>query len=139
MSTSVTPAHAGPDDPRMLRELIARTQQRGAEHDVPSVVVGFAAPEGDLLFPDFIAYVESELRVEDAIFRLTRERALLFLTDVNRDQAREIVERLKQGFRRDFPTLRDKQIQIRSLEMAPGGVPLAVRDVLPEVFGRPEA
>ena len=123
----------------MLRELITRTQERGAQHDVPSVVVGFAAPEGDLLFPDFVAFVESELRVEDAIFRLTRERALLFLTDVDREQACEIVDRLEDDFRRDFPTLGESQIQIRFLEIAPKALPLAVRDVLPEVFGRPEA
>jgi hypothetical protein len=135
MSTQVTPVQTAPDDPRMLRELITRTQERGAQHDVPSVVVGFAAPEGDRLFPDFVSYVESELRVEDSIFRLTRERALLFLTDVNREKAAEIVERLEDGFRRDFPTLGESQIQIRLLEMAPRSGPLAVRDVLPEVFG----
>ena len=123
----------------MLRELIARTQERGTAHDVSSVVVGFAAPEGDLLFPDFVAYVESELRVEDSIFRLTRERALLFLTDVDGARASEIVERLEDGFRRDFPKLGKSQIQIRLLEMEPGGMPLAVRDVLPEVFGSPTA
>lgn len=123
----------------MLRDLIARTQERGTQHDVPSVVVGFAAPEGDLLFPDFVAFVESELRVEDAIFRLTRERALLFLTDVDREQAREIVERLETDFRRDFPTLRETQIQTRLFEITPKAIPLAVRDVLPEVFGPPEA
>ncbi len=123
----------------MLRELIARTQERGTQHDVPSVVVGFAAPEGDLLFPDFVAFVESELRVEDAIFRLTRERALLFLTDVDRERAREIVERLETDFRRDFPTLRETQIQTRLFEITPKGIPLAVRDVLPEVFGPPGA
>ncbi len=135
----MTPVQPGPDDPRILRELIARTQERGAQHDVPSVVVGFAAAEGDRLFPDFVAYVESELRVEDAIFRLTRERALLFLTDVSREQADEIVTRLEAGFRRDFPTLSETQIQIRYFEMAPQSNPLAVRDVLPEVFGTPEA
>ena len=137
MSTQVTPVHTGPDDPRMLRELIARTQERGAQHDLSSVVVGFAAPEGDLLFPDFVAYVESELRVEDAIFRLTRERALLFLADVDRGRAGEIVGRLEAGFRRDFPRLHEAQIQIRLFEIEPKGIPLAVRDVLPEVFGPP--
>lgn len=135
MSTQVAPAHTGPDDPRQLRELIARTQERGVRHELTSVVAGFAAPEGDLLFPDFVAYVESELRVEDAIFRLTRERALLFLTDVCEAQAAEIVGRLEEGFRNDFPTLRDNQIRIRFFEIAPKGNPLSVRDVLPEVFG----
>ena len=139
MSTQVAPVHAGPDDPLLLRDLIARTQQHGKEHELPSVVVGFAAPEGDRLFPDFVAYLESELRVEDAIFRLTRERALLFLTDVDETQAGEVIERLRDGFRREFPSLGDDQVQTRFLEISPAAHPLSVRDVLPEIFGAPEA
>lgn len=135
MSTQVAPAHAGPDDPLILRDLISRTQQHGKQHELPSVVVGFAAPEGDLLFPDFVAYVESELRVEDAIFRLTRERSLLFLTDVDEARATEVVERLRAGFRNEFPSLTESQVQTRFLEISPSAMPLAVRDVLPEVFG----
>ena len=135
MTAPVTPAHAGPDDPRLLRELLMRTQARGHRHQVPSVVVGFAAPEGDLLFPDFVAHVESELRVEDAIFRLTRERALLFLADVDEEQAKEIVERLVAGFRSEFPRPGESPFTIRYFEITPERGPLAVRDVLPEVLG----
>jgi len=58
--------------------VLARTQSLATLHDVPSVVVGFAASEGNLLFPEFLAFLESELRVEDQIFRLTsRARAAL--------------------------------------------------------------
>src|SRR6516164_8823107 len=104
MSAAMSPRpHPGSDDPRRLRDVIARTQALASEHAIPSVVVGFAAREGDRLFPDFVAFVESELRVEDSIFRLTRERALLFLTDLDREQARSVVERLLAGFLREVP------------------------------------
>ena len=86
------------DDPRKLRDVLARTQSLATMHDVPSVVVGFAASEGNLLFPELIAFLESELRVEDQIFRLTRERALLFLSDVGHEQAVSVVERLRATF-----------------------------------------
>lgn len=135
MATSLTQTNSGIDDPRRLRELLARTQELGGRHEYASVVVGFAAPEGDLVFPDFMAYVESELRVEDAIFRLTRERALLFLTDVECRGAEEIVERLVAGFRRSYPMREAFAVEIRYFEIPPGGSALSVKDVLPVVLG----
>ncbi len=135
MATSLTQTDSGIDDPRRLRELLARTQELGVRHEYASVVVGFAAPEGDLIFPDFMAYVESELRVEDAIFRLTRERALLFLTDVKHRGAEEIVERLITGFRNSYPMRDGFAVEPRYFEIPPGGNPLAVKDVLPIVLG----
>lgn len=125
------------DDPRKLREVLARTQLLAAEHDVRSVVVGFAAREGSLLFPDFLAFLESELRVEDQIFRLTRERALLFLRDVGTEQARAVVERLRESFEREFPSPEPMRIAIRYLEVPPGSRELSVKRVLPAVFGAP--
>lgn len=130
-----TMPHHGSDDPRKLRDVIARTQMLAAEHAVASVVVGFAAREGSLLFPDFLAYLESELRVEDQIFRLTRERALLVLRDVLVEQARSVVERLRANFEREFPSPRGVEVSIRYLAVTPGPVSISVKSVLPAVFG----
>ena len=60
------------DDPRKLTRMIARVSDLAESHSVSSVVVGIAAPEGDLLFPEYLNYLESALRVEDQIFRMTR-------------------------------------------------------------------
>ncbi len=123
------------DDPRKLREVLARTQLLATQHAVPSVVVGFASSEGSLLFPEFLAFLESELRVEDAIFRLTRERALLFLRDVDQDQAVSVVERLRASFEQEFPAIEAMRVAIRYFEVPPGRAELSVKQVLPSVFG----
>jgi hypothetical protein len=123
------------DDPRKLRDVLARTEELAAEHDVASVVVGFAAREGDLLFPDFLVFLESELRVEDRIFRLTRERALLILRDVDAAQAQSVVERLRAAFEHEFPSMAGLGVEIRYLEVRPGPTDLSVKHVLPAVFG----
>lgn len=123
------------DDPRKLRDVLARTQLLATQHDVPSVVVGFAASEGSLLFPDFLVFLESELRVEDQIFRLTRERALLFLRDVDRQQATTVVERLRASFEQEFPSIDPMRVEIRYFEVPPGRAELSVKTVLPVVLG----
>jgi hypothetical protein len=123
------------DDPRKLRDVLARTQSLATMHDVPSVVVGFAASEGNLLFPELLAFLESELRVEDQIFRLTRERALLFLSDVDHNQAVPVVERLRASFEQEFPSIEPMRVAIRYFEVPPGRSELSVKQVLPSVFG----
>ena len=123
------------DDPRKLREVLARTQLLATQHDVPSVVVGVAANDGSLLFPEFVAFLESELRVEDQIFRLTRERAMLFLRDVDHDQAVSVVERLRASFEQEFPSIEPMRVTIRYFEVPPGRAELSVKQVLPSVFG----
>jgi hypothetical protein len=122
------------DDPLRLREVLARTSALACEHGLPSMIVGFASLEGDRLFPDFVAFVESELRVEDSVFRLTRDRALLFLADVGPEQARAVVERLAQGFRREFPMADPPTIRIRYYEVPRGTRDLTVKQVLPAIF-----
>ena len=122
------------DDPLRLREVLARTAVLASEHRVPSVIVGFASGEGDRLFPEFVAFVESEMRVEDSVFRLTRDRALLFLTDVEPAQARAVVERLVGGFSREFPTSGGPTIRIRYFEVPRGTLDLTVKQVLPAIF-----
>jgi hypothetical protein len=130
--------HHGIDDPRKLRDVLARTETLAAEHDVASVVVGFAAREGSLLFPDFLTFLGAELRVEDQIFRLTRERALLILRDVDAEQARSVIERLRTAFEREFPSIEVLAVEIRYLAVPPGRHELSVKSVLPAIFGGAE-
>lgn len=122
------------DDPLRLRDVLARVATLASEHRVPSVIVGFAASEGDRLFPEFVAYVESELRVEDSVFRLTRDRALLLLADLAPDAARAVVERLLAGFQREFPAAGGPLIRIRYFEVPRGTLDLTVKQLLPELF-----
>jgi GGDEF domain-containing protein len=98
------------------------------------VLVGLIAPEGDRFFPDFVAFLESELRVEDCVFRLTRERALVFLSDVDPEQARSVVERLVAGFQRETAAIGVPALRSRYLEVPRGTADLTVKQVLPAVF-----
>jgi len=76
------------------------------------------------------------------VFRLTRDRALLFLADVEPEQARAVVERLAQGFRREFPMaprmpsddIGWPTIRIRYFEVPRGTRDLTVKQVLPAIF-----
>ena len=122
------------DDPRRLRELLERSCDLANQHILPSVVVGVAGAEGELLFPELIDYIESALRVEDAVFRMTRERAVLFVADVDRVRALEIVERLLSDFHERFPSARAPVVSLGFFEVAPGGERPALKDVLPAVF-----
>ena len=65
MQTFQTSASYDKGDPRHLRVLFERASQLSREHRLPSVFVGVAGPEGDLLVRDFLDFVEAELRVED--------------------------------------------------------------------------
>ena len=127
------------DDPRKLSQMIARVSELADSHSVRSVVVGVAAEEGDLLFPDYVAYLESALRVEDQIFRMTRERAVLYLSDVDAIRAAEVLVRLFGEFCDEFPTTEAPEFEQRMLEITPGLGPLSVKNVLTSVFGNKEA
>jgi hypothetical protein len=120
--------HHGIDDPRKLRDVLARTETLAAEHDVASVVVGFAAREGSLLFPDFLTFLGAELRVEDQ----------LILRDVDAEQARSVIERLRTAFEREFPSIEVLAVEIRYLAVPPGRHELSVKSVLPAIFGGAE-
>jgi hypothetical protein len=122
-------------DPRRLRELFARTGTLACEHAIPSVVVGLAGEEGDLLVPELLRFVESALRMEDAIFRITRERAVLFLADVDRDRAERILGRLLDGFRERFPTARELAVEVGYFEVTPSTREVSAKQILPAVFG----
>jgi hypothetical protein len=123
------------DDPRKLSAMISRVSNLAEAHSVCSVMVGVAAPEGDLLFPDYLAYLESALRVEDQIFRMTRERVVLYLADVDAMGAAEVLVRIFADFCEEFPSSESPEYEQRMLEVRPGSGALSVKDVLTSVFG----
>lgn len=132
MPNPSTPPDAG--DPARLRELLERSVKLSAEHAVPSVVVGLAGREGDLLVPELVDYLTSALRVEDAIVRMTRERAVLFLADVDAAQAHAVVERLVDDYAAQFAPREAPAVRFKYYEVPPGSDPLRLKDVLPAVF-----
>jgi hypothetical protein len=140
----VVPLHPGPDDPLRLREMLGRATSLATQHRVRSVVVGMAGREGDLLFPEVVDYLASALRMDDSVLRLTRERVVLMLTDVDRAAAESIVQRLLAEFRERFATITGPEVAFGYFEVAPGTGHLTVKQVLPRVFrgngaGEPEA
>jgi len=123
------------DDPRKLSAMISRVSDLADTHSVCSVMVGVAAQEGDLLLPEYLAYLESALRVEDQIFRMTRERIVLYLADVDATGAAEVLVRIFAEFCDEFPSAEAPEYAQRMLEVRPGVGPLSVKDVLTSVFG----
>jgi hypothetical protein len=121
-------------DPRHLRVMMDRAVQLSREHGVPSVFVGIAGREGDLLAPEFIEFVESGLRMEDVIFRLLRERAVLLLTDVERPQAEAILARLLEEFAARFAPSVDLDVSLGYYPIGPGGGGTTLKEVLPALF-----
>ena len=101
---------------------------------MPSVVLGLAAREGDLTFPEFVSFLQSALRVEDAIFRMTRERAVIHLADLDSSGAHEVFDRLMADFSDEFPSMNALDFEVRYFEVKPGLSELRVRDVLTELF-----
>ena len=74
------------------------------------------------------------LRVDDSIFRMTRERAVLVLADVDRARAEEIVERLLNGFRERFAPAVDPEIDFGFFEVTPEERDVTVKHVLLTLF-----
>jgi hypothetical protein len=122
------------EDPIRIREHLVRSRELANIHGLPSVVVGIAGSEGDLMIPELLGFIESALRVEDAIFRMTRERAVLFLADVDLDQAGRIVDRLISEFSARFPSAAQPGMRMGFFQVEPGCAELAVKEVLPAVF-----
>jgi hypothetical protein len=121
-------------DPRHLRALFERASLLSRKHRLPSVFVGVAGPEGDLLVRDFLDFVEAELRVEDIVYRLLRERAVLWLADVDLAGANGVMGRLHDDFASRFPTTLGLRLERGFHRVEPGSVPTA-KDVLPLLFG----
>ena len=132
--TAAIESTGGNDDPRRMRELVSRACALAREHQVTSVVVGISAPEGDLVFPEIVDYLASALRVDDGVFRMTRERAVLLLADVDRKAADDIVRRNLAGFRASFPSTAEPVVYLGFFEIAPPQPELSVKDVLPPLF-----
>jgi sulfite reductase beta subunit-like hemoprotein len=126
---------AAKSDPRRLRALMDRAFGLMREHRIGSVFIGIAGPEGDLLIPELVAFLESQLRVEDGIFVLTRERAVLLLTDVDLEQAKQVVSRICDDFRSRFPTAGDLPVSIRFYAVRAGGKQPTAKVILPKLFG----
>jgi len=124
-------------DPRRLRELMERAELLAREHGLRSVVVGLSGFEGDTLFPEIVDYIESALRVDDSVFRLTRERVVLLLTDVDIEKASGIVHRLLGEFRENFPSANEPAVGLGFFEVAPGVIDVSVKAVLPTLFATP--
>jgi hypothetical protein len=122
------------DDPRKLRDLIGRVADLANQHELTSVIVGMTGDPSDLDFPEIVDFVESELRVEDAIFRMTRERIVLFVADVDESAAREIMERILIGFQERASTIEPPQMGLRYFEVRPSTLDLSVKRVLPALF-----
>ena len=125
------------DDPRRLRSLINKAAELASEHSVPSVLVGLKAQERELCFPEFIDFLQAALRVEDGIFRMTRERVVLHLADVDRSKAEEVLHRLIAEFNDQYPSMTDAEFDVRCVEVKPGLGDLRVKDVLTDLFTPP--
>ncbi|MDH3519887.1 MAG: hypothetical protein OEM49_05460 [Myxococcales bacterium] len=135
--TASSPNRTSYDDPRRLRDLLGKAGDLARQHALRSVVVGIAGFEGDLEFPEVVNYVESALRVDDAIFRMTRERAIVLLTDVDRDRAEEIMERLLNDYREHFPSSTGPTVAFGYFEIKPGVVDTSAKEVLLGIFAGP--
>ena len=122
------------DDPRRLRGLLDRACDLAREHAVPSVMLGLAGEDGDLAFPEFVLFLQSALRVEDAIFRMTRERAVIHLADLDEGRAVEVFDRLVADFCDEFPSMTEPCLEVRYYEVKPGSSSVRVKDVLTEIF-----
>jgi hypothetical protein len=130
---------SGFDDPRKLRDMLGKAAGMASDHALSSVVVGLSGREGDLLFPEIVDFVESALRMDDAIFRMTRERAVLMLADVDEDRAAEILERLLSGFRERFSTAVDPDVALAYFEVTPDTQDVSVKRILPILFAPRES
>lgn len=128
-------SETGKKDPRRLRMLMDRAFALASQHGVSSVFIGVAGAEGDLLTPEFIAYLESALRVEDGIFCMTRERAVLHIADVDEERAIRVLDRIRVDFTSRFPSVDQLDIDVRFYEVAVGGPQPTAKDILPRLFG----
>jgi hypothetical protein len=122
------------DDPRKLRALLNKVVSLADDHRLTSVLVGMSGPEGELIFPELIDFVGSALRIDDAIFRMTRNRAVLFLADADRKRAQEIIERIIDAFTEQFATVESPAVGISYFEVAPGMEGLTLKAILPRLF-----
>ena len=122
------------DDPRKLRDLLDKVVTLAGDHQLRSVLVGISGLEDDLLFPDFIAFVGSSLRIDDSIFRMTRTRAVFSIADSNLNCAREIMNRVISDFGQQFAVPEEPTIRISYFEVAPSLQQPTLKEILPALF-----
>ena len=134
MEAMATSQSLSKQDPRRLRGMMDRASDLARGHQVTSVFVGIAGREGDVLAPEFIDFVESALRVEDAIFRLIRERAVVLLTDADRSRAEEIFERLRGDFAARFGSSGELEVELGYYQIDGHGGHATAKVVLPAIF-----
>jgi hypothetical protein len=79
----------------------------------------------------------SALRVDDGVYRMTRERAVVLLADVAGTRAPEVVDRVLGDFRERFPTSVSPAIAVGFYEVAPEEDDLTAKHVLPQIFATP--
>ncbi|MFT5442523.1 MAG: PleD family two-component response regulator [Myxococcota bacterium] len=122
------------DDPRKLNALLARIAELAQTHNVGSVVVGMASGTGDTLFPEFVEFLRSALRVEDGIYRMTRERAVIHLADLDMEGGQSVFNRLLDEFMEEFPAAKEPEFAINFFLVSAGTENVKSRDVLTEIF-----
>lgn len=86
------------------------------------------------MFPEFVDFLQSALRVEDSIFRMTRERAVVHLADLDRSRATEVMDRILADFGEEYPAADVPAFEVRYFEVKPGIDELTVKQVLTEIF-----
>ena len=133
---ALAPPELSSTDPRRLRSMMGRINRLINEDQLSCVVVGFAGREGELLIPELIDFIESALRMEDSIFRLTRERAVLFLADIDEAGASAIMQRIIEDFGQRFPAAEPPHIKLGYHELSPAHGETSLKEVLPMVFTR---
>jgi hypothetical protein len=122
------------DDPRKLSALLARIAELAEAHNVNSVIVGAAAKPGDLLFPEFVDFLRSALRVEDGIYRMTRERAVIHLADLDMDGGQSVFNRLLDEFIEEFPAAKEPSFEINFYLVPAGSDNLQNKQILTDIF-----
>ncbi len=122
------------DDPRKLSSLLARVAELSKAHNVGSVMVGLSAPAGDRLFPEFVEFLRSALRVEDGIYRMTRERAVVHLADLDIEGGQSVITRLLEEFIEEFPMAKEPVFEIHYFRVPPGCDGIENKVLLQEIF-----
>jgi len=127
------------DDPLKLIALLARVSELAQEHSVSSVMAGLRSDVGNFEFPEFIDFLESALRVEDAIFRMTRERVVVHMADIDEAGASTVLERIMRDFRDEFPAVEPLAMEIRFFQVLSGDEEIRAKVLLPALFAPEES
>ena len=122
------------DDPRKLSALLSRIAELAQSHNISSVVVGMACQTGDSLFSEFVEFLRSALRVEDGIYRMTRERAVIHLADLDTDGGQLVFNRLLDDFIEEFPAAKEPNFAINFFLVKAGTENVQTKAVLTEIF-----